>query len=97
MHFSIYVHTGQLVKWVECSPMIREIGVQSQVETYQRLKTKMVLDAYLLNIYKVRWSNPVKGVAPSSILLWGSTIGQLIYIYIYIYIYGVSGKSIYIH
>ena len=46
-------------------------GVQSLVELYQRLK-KMVLDTALLSTlhYKVRikvkWSNPKKGVAPSS-------------------------------
>ena len=45
--------------------------VQCQVELYQRLK-KMVLGASLLNTqhYKVRikgmWSNPRKGVAPST-------------------------------
>ena len=33
---------------VECLPMVWEIWVQSQVESYQRLK-KMVLDATLLN------------------------------------------------
>ena len=27
-----------LVKWVECSPMVRETRVQSLVESYQRLK-----------------------------------------------------------
>ena len=48
---------------VECSPMIQKIGVQSQVESYQRLK-KMVLDAALLNTqhYKVR----IKGKAEQS-------------------------------
>ena len=35
-------------KRLECSPMARETWVQSQVESYQRLK-KMVLDASLLN------------------------------------------------
>ena len=25
-------------KWVECSPMVRENGGQTQVESYQRLK-----------------------------------------------------------
>ena len=45
--------------------MAQETGVQSQVESYQ----KMVLDTFLLNTqnYKVRirvkWSNPGKGVA----------------------------------
>ena len=30
--------TGPLAKWVECSLMVREKGVQSKVESYQRLK-----------------------------------------------------------
>ena len=36
--------------------MVRETGVQSQVELYQRLKKKMVFDAALLSTqhYKVR-------------------------------------------
>ena len=35
--------TGLLALWVECSPMVWEIGVQSQVKSYQRQKngTKM--------------------------------------------------------
>ena len=51
--------------------MVLETGIQSQVESYKRLK-KMVLDASLLNTqhYKVqtngKWSNPGKGVAPFS-------------------------------
>ena len=41
--------------------MVQEIGVQSQVEPYQRLK-KMVLDATLLNTqhYKVRIKDKVE-------------------------------------
>ena len=44
-----------LTWWLECSPMAPETWVQSQVESYQRLK-KMVLDFSLLNTqhYKVR-------------------------------------------
>ena len=44
-----------MAQWLKCSPMARETGVLSQVESYQRLK-KMVLDASLLNTqsYKVR-------------------------------------------
>ena len=44
-----------LAYWLERSPMARETWVQSQVESYQRLK-KMVLDVSLLNTqhYKVR-------------------------------------------
>ena len=34
---------------VECLPMVRETGVQSQVKSYGRKKKKMVLDASLLN------------------------------------------------
>ena len=46
---------------IECSPMARETWVQSQVESYQRLK-KMVLDASLLNTqhYKVRIKGKVE-------------------------------------
>ena len=46
---------------VESSPMVQETGVQSQVETYQRLK-KMVLDTSLLNAqhYKVRFKGKVE-------------------------------------
>ena len=45
----------------QCSPMARETWVQSQVESYQRLK-KMVLDATLLNTqyYKVRIKGKVE-------------------------------------
>ena len=58
---------------VEWSPVVQETWVQSQIESYQRLK-KMVLDATLLNTqhYKVKWSNPGKGVAPSP-TLWCSS------------------------
>ena len=51
-------------------PMVWEIGAQSQVESYQRLK-KMLLDAALLALSaikwgsRVKWSNPGNGVAPS--------------------------------
>ena len=32
-----YCFTGTLVLWVEYSPMVRETGVQPQLEVYQRL------------------------------------------------------------
>ena len=45
----IYIYiTGSLAQWVECSPMVRETGVQSQVKSYRRL-LKMILDISLLN------------------------------------------------
>ena len=49
------LNLGPSAKWVECAPMFPETGIQSQVESYQRLK-KMLLDTSLLNIqhYKVR-------------------------------------------
>ena len=47
-----------LAERVECLPMAQETGVQSQVESYQKLR-KMVLDASLLNTqhYKVHIKN----------------------------------------
>ena len=56
--------------WLECSPMARETWVQSQVESYQRLKKwYLMLPCLTLSIIRygsmVKWSNPGKGVAPS--------------------------------
>ena len=50
----IWIFLYAMVLWLECSPKAREIWVQSQVKSYQRLK-KMVLDVALLNTqhYKV--------------------------------------------
>ena len=55
---------------VECSPMVRETGVQSQVESYQRLqKLYLILSCLTLSIItygsRVKWSNPGKWVMPS--------------------------------
>ena len=54
----------------ECSPIARETWVQSQVESYQRLKKWYLMPPCLtLSIIRygsrVKWSNPGKGVAPS--------------------------------
>ena len=60
--FQVFLsNTNSLYTWVECSPMVRETGVKSQVESYQRLK-KMVLDAALLSTqhYKVRIKGKVE-------------------------------------
>ena len=62
--------TGSLAYWVECSPMVRETWVQSQVALYQRLlKWYFIpLCLTLINIRyvsRVKRSNPGKGVAPS--------------------------------
>ena len=57
-----------MAKWVECSPIVREAGVQSPVKSYQKTQ-KMVLDAALLSTIRwglrVKWSKPGKGVASS--------------------------------
>ena len=54
------LHIGPLASWLECSPMVWETGVQSQVESYQRLK-KMVLDASLLNTGIIKYGSRVSG------------------------------------
>ena len=55
---------------VECSPMIRETGVQYQFESYQKLKKRYLITTCLtLGIIRyvswVNWSNQGKRVAPS--------------------------------
>ena len=59
------VYTGPFALWVECSPIARETRVQSQVESYQRLKNWYLIPPCLaLSMIRVKWSNPVNGVAP---------------------------------
>ena len=63
--------TGSLTKWVECSPMVRETWVQSQVDSFQRLKKWYLRPPcftfrIIRYISKVKWNNPGKGVTPSS-------------------------------
>ena len=62
---------GSLAQWVECSLMVRTTRVQSQVESYQRLKKSYLIPPCLTlrnirYVSRVKWSNPWKGVAPSS-------------------------------
>ena len=69
----IYIYTGLLVKWVECSPMTPKIGVQFQVESYLRIRKWYLTPLYLtLSIIRygsrVKLSNPGKGEAPSPTL-----------------------------
>ena len=59
-----------LAKRLECSPIVLETWVRSQVESYQRLKKWYLMPPCLtLSIIRygsrVKWSNPGKGVAPS--------------------------------
>ena len=72
-------HQGVLLKqepeftlnqWVECSLMVQETWVQSQVASYQRLyKWYLIPPCLALSniryVSRVKWSNPEKGVAPS--------------------------------
>ena len=55
---------------VDCSPMARGTGVQSQVELYQRLKKWYLIPPCLTlsiirYVSRVNWRNPGKGVVPS--------------------------------
>ena len=85
---------------VDCSPIVPETGVQSQVESYQRLKKWYLIPPCLtLSIIKyvsrVKWSNPEKGVAPFPIPWsnsnWNGSFwvapdyGRQLYFYIYVY------------
>ena len=59
--------------WVENSLIVRETWVQSQVESYQRLKKWYLIPPCLTlsnvqYVSRVKWSNPGKGVALSSTL-----------------------------
>ena len=66
----LYLRVMYISKWLECSLMAWETWVQSQVESYQRLKKWYLIHSCLtLSIIRygsrVKWSNPGKGVAPS--------------------------------
>ena len=61
----------------ECSPLVRDACVQSQVESYQRLKKWYLMPPCLIlsiirYVSKIKWSNRGKGVAPSP-TLWCSS------------------------
>ena len=60
-----------LALWVECSSLVRETWVQSQVTSYQRHKKWYLIPSCLTltnirYVWMVKWSNPRKGVAPST-------------------------------
>ena len=64
--FYIYIYK----EWVECSPVIQETGVQSQVESYQKLKKWYLMPPCLtlstiLWGSRVKWSNPGNAVVSS--------------------------------
>ena len=106
---NIYIYIYIYIWWLECSPMARETGVQSQVQSYQRLKKWYLVPPCLtVSIIRwgsrVKWSNLGKGVAPSLIpwcssywkgSLWVTLDNgrQLYNLYIYIYIYIITFKN----
>ena len=66
----IYTQYRPIGLMVEGSPMARETGVQSQVESYQRLKKCYMIPPCLTlsiirHVLKVKWGNPEKGGVPS--------------------------------
>ena len=66
----ILLYFYSLAKWVERSPMVRETRVQSQVESYQRLKRWYLMLPWLALSFirygsRLKWSNPRNRVAPS--------------------------------
>ena len=74
MFLSLYIERQtRLTQWVECSPMVRETGAQSLVESCQRLFKKCYLIPPCLilciigYVSSVKWSNPRKKVATFSI------------------------------
>ena len=63
--FKIYLTTN----WVECSPMAGETGIQSEVDSYQRLKKWYLIPSCLTfsiirYVTRVKWSHLGEGVAP---------------------------------
>ena len=68
LFWNICIYCSVIV--IECSPMARDTWVQSQVESYQRLKKWYLMPPCLtLSIIRyrsrVKWRKPGKGVAPS--------------------------------
>ena len=68
---TIYIYIiWPLAKWVQSSPMVRETGVQSPVESYQRLKKRFLIPpCFALSTIRwgsrVKWSNSMNRVAAS--------------------------------
>ena len=91
-----------LAKWLECSPLFWETGVQFQVESYRRLKKWYLMPpcfTHTIIKYGSRLSGQIQGEKLCSPLhlvavaiekgTFGShstMIGQITYLYIYIYI-----------
>ena len=71
LRHSIYRYTGSLAQWVESLLMVRKTRVQSQVESYKRLKKCYLIPPCLTisiirYVSRVKWNIPGKVVAPYS-------------------------------
>ena len=95
----VLTYTGYLAEWLECLPMVRETGVQSLVELYQRLKKWYLMPRWLtLNI--VRYRSRVSRVVPFPVLQcvaigkggFESPTTRVDFTYIYIYMCVWEGK-----
>ena len=89
IHTLTHTNMYLLAQWVECSPIVQETWVQSQVASYQRLlKWYLIPPFFTLSniryVSRVQRINPRKGVGcprlRSPTLLYFT-----IYIYVYIY------------
>ena len=86
-HIYIYIYTGPLAEWVECSPMTRETGVESLVESYQRPKKWYLMPPCLtFSIIqygsRVKWRNIEKGVvAIEKGCIWNESVHEEISIF----------------
>ena len=68
--------------------MVRETGVQSHVESYQRLKKWYLMPPCLiLSIIRIKWNNLRNGVAPSSMpqccSYWKGSLWVTLFTYFY--------------
>ena len=60
-----------MAKWVECSALVEESCIQSQVPSYLKLLKCYLITPWLTlgnirYVSRLKWSSPGKGVAPSS-------------------------------
>ena len=65
-HSNLRVNYIELAHWIECSPMVRETWVQSQVKSYQRLKKWNLMPQH----YKIM----IKGKVEQSSSYWRGSL-----------------------
>ena len=100
-HIYIYIYIYIWALWLNCSPMARDIRVQSQIESYQRLKTWYLMPP-CLTLSIIRYGSRIKSNSRKRIAsfptsrccsYWKGSLRvtldygrQLYLLYIYIYI-----------